>query len=303
MPNRRDETPDADVVVVGSGSAGGVVARRLVDAGVNVLLLEAGLPDDNPAIHDPARLFELWDGEQDWGYRTERQAGCEDRELHWPRGKVLGGSSALNAMIYVHGHRADYDGWAALGNDGWGYDEVLPCSSARRTSIAGATSTTAPAGLFGHLALRAASADRIGRRGGPGGGDSVQRRLQRRRARWGRLLSTRDQGRTTTQRCGGVPAPVLDSPNLTLLTSTRALRARLRRPACVGGRVRARRHRRERRGPSTRSSSAPARSSRHGSLMLSGIGPQEELSPPRASSRSSTCPASARPCTITCSHP
>ena len=116
----------ADVVVVGSGSAGAVVARRLVDAGAQVVVLEAGGPDFNPAIHEPSRLFELWDSEQDWGYRTLPQAGCAGRELHWPRGKVLGGSSALNGMIYARGHRSDYDGWASLGNAGWGYDDVLP---------------------------------------------------------------------------------------------------------------------------------------------------------------------------------
>jgi choline dehydrogenase len=115
-----------DVVVVGSGSAGSVVARRLVDSGLQVLLLEAGEPDDNPAIHDPCRVFELWDSEQDWGYRTVAQAGCAGRELHWPRGRVLGGSSSLNGMIYVRGARQDYDTWAYLGNHGWGYADVLP---------------------------------------------------------------------------------------------------------------------------------------------------------------------------------
>lgn len=124
--NDTDTTATADVVVVGTGSAGAVVARRLVDAGASVLVLEAGLPDDNPAIHDPARLFELWDSEQDWGYRTVPQAACAGRELHWPRGKVVGGSSALNGMIYVRGHRADFDGWAAQGNEGWAYADVLP---------------------------------------------------------------------------------------------------------------------------------------------------------------------------------
>jgi choline dehydrogenase len=116
----------ADVVVIGSGSAGSVIARRLVDAGASVVLVEAGAPDDNPAIHEPSRLFELWDSEQDWGYRTVPQAACAGRELHWPRGKVLGGSSALNGMIYARGHRSDYDTWAYLGNDGWAYDDVLP---------------------------------------------------------------------------------------------------------------------------------------------------------------------------------
>src|SRR5712691_1828050 len=115
-----------DVVVVGSGSAGSVIARRLVDAGASVLVLEAGVHDDNPAIHEPSRLFELWDSEQDWGYRTVPQPDCGGRELHWPRGKVLGGSSALNGMIYARGHRSDYDTWAYLGNAGWSYDDVLP---------------------------------------------------------------------------------------------------------------------------------------------------------------------------------
>ena len=116
----------AEVVVIGSGSAGAVVARRLVDAGVSVVVVEAGGPDVNPAIHEPARLFELWDSEQDWGYRTVPQSACAGRELHWPRGKVLGGSSALNGMIYARGHRSDYDTWAYLGNDGWSYEDVLP---------------------------------------------------------------------------------------------------------------------------------------------------------------------------------
>ncbi|MCW3006394.1 MAG: FAD-dependent oxidoreductase [Solirubrobacterales bacterium] len=115
-----------DVVVVGSGSAGAVIARRLVEADLQVLLLEAGATDSNPDIHEPSALFALWDGPEDWGYRTTAQAGCAGRELHWPRGRVLGGSSALNGMIYVRGNRADYDGWAAAGNPGWTYDEVLP---------------------------------------------------------------------------------------------------------------------------------------------------------------------------------
>ena len=116
----------ADVVVVGSGSSGAVVARRLVDGGARVLLLEAGGPDDNPAIHDPGRLHELWLSEVDWAYETVPQEHANGRRLAWPRGKVLGGSSSLNAMIWVRGARADFDTWAYLGADGWSWDDVRP---------------------------------------------------------------------------------------------------------------------------------------------------------------------------------
>jgi len=114
-----------DVIVVGAG-AGAVVARRLVDAGASVLLVEAGGEDVNPAIHDPARAHELWFSDEDWAYWTLPQEGCGGRRLHIPRGKVLGGSSSLNGMIYIRGAHADYDHWAYLGNSGWGYRDVLP---------------------------------------------------------------------------------------------------------------------------------------------------------------------------------
>ncbi|HEX4730218.1 MAG TPA: FAD-dependent oxidoreductase [Solirubrobacterales bacterium] len=116
----------ADFIVVGAGSAGAAVAYRLVERGATVLLLEAGGPADNPAIHDPARSHELWDAAEDWGFRTVPQAACADRELHLPRGRVLGGSSSLNAMIYVRGAPADYDAWAYGGADGWTWEDVLP---------------------------------------------------------------------------------------------------------------------------------------------------------------------------------
>jgi choline dehydrogenase len=97
-----------------------------MDAGAEVVVLEAGNADTNPAIHDPARQGELWHGPEDWDYYTTPQPGAAGRRLHLPRGKVLGGSHALNAMIYVRGAAEDFDAWAQAGSSGWSWDDVLP---------------------------------------------------------------------------------------------------------------------------------------------------------------------------------
>lgn len=119
-------TLNADVIVVGAGSAGSILTRRLVDAGKSVLLFEAGDEDTNPAIHDVMRLAELWMSPQDWGYFTVPQKNAAGRALHLPRGKVLGGSHALNACIWVRGAVEDFTHWQKLGATEWGWDDVAP---------------------------------------------------------------------------------------------------------------------------------------------------------------------------------
>jgi choline dehydrogenase len=116
-----------DYIIIGAGSAGCVLAHRLsADPSVSVLLVEAGGPDKKLEIHIPAAYAKLNRTEVDWGYETEPQSGILNRKMYLPRGKALGGSSSTNAMAYIRGNRQDYDDWAAVGNDGWGYDDVLP---------------------------------------------------------------------------------------------------------------------------------------------------------------------------------
>jgi choline dehydrogenase-like flavoprotein len=117
-----------DYIVVGAGSAGCVMANRLSANPANrVLLLEAGSPDRNPFIHIPAGLANLSNNKRiNWAYTTEPQAELNQRRMYWPRGKVLGGSSSINAMVYIRGQAEDYDSWAALGNPGWDFESVLP---------------------------------------------------------------------------------------------------------------------------------------------------------------------------------
>lgn len=116
-----------DYVICGAGSAGCVLANRLTeDHDVTVLLIEAGRVDASEAMSTPLRTIELWQTEYDWAYSTVPQKHAHNRKVYWPRGKTLGGSSSINGMIYVRGHRSDYDAWAYAGNPGWDYESVLP---------------------------------------------------------------------------------------------------------------------------------------------------------------------------------
>ena len=117
-----------DFIIVGAGSAGCVLANRLTASGRHtVLLLEAGGSDRHFWLRTPIGYgLSFYNPAVNWMYRTEADPGLADRQGYWPRGKVLGGSSSINAMVFIRGQRADFDGWAALGNSGWGWTDVLP---------------------------------------------------------------------------------------------------------------------------------------------------------------------------------
>src|SRR5690242_3094511 len=132
---------DYDYIIVGAGSAGCVLANRLsADPKTRVLLLEAGGRDNWIWFHIPVGyLFAIGNPRSDWMYKTEAEPGLNGRSLNYPRGKVIGGSSAINAMIYMRGQAADYDHWRQMGLEGWGWSDVLPYFIRQEDHFAGAS--------------------------------------------------------------------------------------------------------------------------------------------------------------------
>ena len=128
MRIKNKDNKSYDYIIVGAGSAGCVLANRLsANPQQSVLLIEAGPKDRNPMIGIPLGFaFMMGPAKENWGYTTEPESHMANRQMAWPRGKVLGGTSAINGMVYMRGQQRDYDEWAANGCPGWHYEAVLP---------------------------------------------------------------------------------------------------------------------------------------------------------------------------------
>src|SRR3981189_1206488 len=139
----------ADYVIVGAGSGGCVLANRLTeDPSVRVILIEAGGRDWNPLIHLPVGFMKRLDHKTlPWNYKAEADPGTNGRAIPYPRGRVLGGSSSINGLIYIRGQPEDFDHWAQLGNRGWSWDDCLPCCNKPRWAAAGASEVHGTEGL------------------------------------------------------------------------------------------------------------------------------------------------------------
>ena len=205
-----------DVVVVGAGSAGCALASRLsADPTVSVALLEAGGADDREAIRIPHRYFSLWGTDVDWGHTSTPQPGTGGRSHPMPRGRVLGGTSSLNGMVYLRGAASDYDGWAAAGCPGWEWSGV-------REAFEGLEAWLRPAVLEPHNPMSEAMVEAAVEAGFPRNPDFDSGTLDG--AGWNKSTIV-DGERVNTHRA--FIAPVRDRPNLHVLSGVRVLRLAL----------------------------------------------------------------------------
>jgi choline dehydrogenase len=253
-----------DVVIVGAGSAGCALANRLsADPSISVALLEAGGSDDREAIRAPHRYFSLWGTDVDWQYVSTPQAGTARRTHLMPRGRVLGGTSSLNGMVYLRGARSDYDGWAAGGCAGWDWESVRPAFEELEAWLR-------PAVLDPHNPLSEAMVEAAVQAGLPRNPSFDSGTLDG--AGWNKS-TIREGARVNSYRA--FVAPILDRPNLHVVSDTRVLRLAMEGARAVGVEI-VRDGRTERVAAGEVILCAGAFDSPR-LLMLSGIGPADEL--------------------------
>ncbi len=268
-----------DYIVVGAGSAGCVLANRLsADPANRVLLLEAGPRDWNPFIHMPAGLAKLVNFKSlNWNYSTEPEPALNNRRLYWPRGRVLGGSSSINAMCFIRGHRSDYEDWAAAGNPGWGWDDVLPYFIRSQNQARGASELH---GVGGPLSVEDLSysnpLSEVFIQAAEQAGFAANRDFNGPAQRGFGLYQVTQRGGRRCSTAVGYLKPARARPNLTVLTGALTLKLEMEGRRVTGVRYR-------RRGV-TRSVRAGREVLLAGGainspqlLMLSGIGPAGEL--------------------------
>lgn len=230
-----------DYIIVGAGAAGCVIAYRLIKhLNCRVLLVEAGDRDTNPVIHntDMQSMTSLWGSEADWKYVTEPQTNLGDREIPIAQGKVLGGGTSINAMMYVRGNRRDYDRWASLGNQGWSYQEILPYFKKSEDYEGGASAYRGASGLLNVINYRnpapvsQAFISAAMELGYEGNGWDCNGEKQENGAFFYQSTRTDDNRRCST--AIAFINPILGHPNLTVATKALATKVLLDKERAIG---------------------------------------------------------------------